>query len=85
MEEIGCTQYASMNRPSREKFNAVIVGDLWFHYQRRAWMQAANRFGVKTFGYLLTDPGAPPISPPTVGPTAHDALGGEKTSFYSAG
>ncbi|KAJ7336179.1 esterase 1 [Mycena albidolilacea] len=54
---------------------AALMGDLWFHSQRRAWMQAANKFGVKTFGYLLTDPGAPPISPPTVGPTAHDALG----------
>ncbi|KAJ7788418.1 esterase 1 [Mycena olivaceomarginata] len=54
---------------------AALMGDLWFHSQRRAWMQAANKFGVKTFGYLLTDPGAPPISPPTVGPPAHDALG----------
>ncbi|KAF7350372.1 Carboxylic ester hydrolase [Mycena venus] len=43
---------------------AAIVGDLWIHSQRRAWMQAANRFGVKTFGYLFTDPGAPPIAPP---------------------
>ncbi|KAJ7336201.1 extracellular triacylglycerol lipase precursor [Mycena albidolilacea] len=42
---------------------------------RRAWMQTAKKFGVKTFGYLLTDPGAPPISPPTVGPTAPDTLG----------
>jgi hypothetical protein len=57
----------------------LIVGDLWFHSQRRAWMQAANKFGVKTFGYLFTDPGAPPISLPTVGPTAYDALGGENT------
>ncbi|KAJ7788398.1 esterase 1 [Mycena olivaceomarginata] len=57
------------------KPNAAIVGDLWFHSQRRAWMQTAEKIGVKTFGYLLTDPGAPPISPPTVGPTAHDALG----------
>ncbi|KAJ7844166.1 extracellular triacylglycerol lipase precursor [Mycena leptocephala] len=54
---------------------SAIMGDLWFHSQRRAWMQAANKFGVKTFGYLFTDPGAPPISLPTVGPTAHDALG----------
>ncbi|KAJ7803519.1 esterase 1 [Mycena olivaceomarginata] len=54
---------------------AALMGDLWFHSQRRAWMQTAKKFGVKTFGYLLTDPGAPPISPPTVGPTAHDALG----------
>ncbi|KAJ7844157.1 extracellular triacylglycerol lipase precursor [Mycena leptocephala] len=54
---------------------SAIMGDLWFHSQRRAWMRAANKFGVKTFGYLFTDPGAPPISPPTIGPTGHDALG----------
>ncbi|KAF7350387.1 Carboxylic ester hydrolase [Mycena venus] len=44
------------------------VGDLWFHSQRRAWMQAANKFGVKTFGYLFTDPGAPPLAPPLLDP-----------------
>ncbi|KAF7350369.1 Carboxylic ester hydrolase [Mycena venus] len=61
---------------------AAIVGDLWIHSQRRAWMQAATRFGVKTFGYLFTDPGAPPIAPPTIGPAtaAQGALGVTHTS-----
>lgn len=54
----------------------LIVGDLMLQSQRRAWIQAADKFGVKTFGYLFTDP-APPIAPPTLGPAALDALGGE--------
>ncbi|KAK7006165.1 carboxylic ester hydrolase [Favolaschia claudopus] len=52
---------------------SAIVGDIWFHSQRRALMQAATKFGVKTYGYLLTDPGAPSIGEPTIGPTANPA------------
>ncbi|KAJ6586827.1 esterase 1 [Mycena vulgaris] len=37
---------------------AAMLGDLIFQSQRRAWMQATSRRGVKSFGYLLTD--APP-------------------------
>ncbi|KAJ6578539.1 esterase 1 [Mycena capillaripes] len=61
---------------------AAIIGDLWIHSQRRAWMRAANRFGVKNFGYLFADPGAPPIALPTIGPAtaAPGALGVTHTS-----
>ncbi|KAK6996541.1 carboxylic ester hydrolase [Favolaschia claudopus] len=51
----------------------AIVGDIWFHSQRRALMQAAAKFGVKNYGYLLTDPGAPAIGEPTIGPTGNPA------------
>ncbi|KAJ7637237.1 extracellular triacylglycerol lipase precursor [Mycena polygramma] len=56
---------------SQFKRFSAMMGDLWFQSPRRAWMQAADNFGVKTFGYLFTDPGAPPIAPPTLGLTAH--------------
>ncbi|KAF8208088.1 esterase 1 [Mycena galopus ATCC 62051] len=65
---------------SEWKRYAAIIGDLWIHSQRRAWMQAANEFGVKTFGYLFTDPGAPPIAQPTIGPVDDEALGVTHTS-----
>ncbi|KAJ6484385.1 extracellular triacylglycerol lipase precursor [Mycena vitilis] len=60
---------------SQFKRFSAIMGDLWIQSPRRAWMQAADNFGVKTFGYLFTDPGAVPIAPPILGLTAHDALG----------
>jgi len=34
----------------------LIVGDLAFQAQRRAWSQAASRAGVTNFGYLFTQP-----------------------------
>ncbi|KAJ7727778.1 extracellular triacylglycerol lipase precursor [Mycena metata] len=53
---------------SQFKRLSSIMGDLMITSQRREWNQAASKFGVKTFGYLFTDAGAPPIAPPTVGP-----------------
>jgi len=35
---------------------AALQGDISFQSQRRAWMQTAARAGVKTFGYLFTQP-----------------------------
>ncbi|KAJ7627511.1 esterase 1 [Mycena polygramma] len=60
---------------SQFKRFSAIMGDMWIQSPRRAWMQAADKFGVKTFGYLFTDPGAPALAPPTLGLTADDALG----------
>jgi len=34
----------------------LIVGDLAFQAQRRAWSQAASRAGVTNFGYLFAQP-----------------------------
>jgi len=34
----------------------LIVGDLAFEAQRRAWSQAASKAGVTNFGYLFTQP-----------------------------
>ena len=34
---------------------AAILGDFQFQAPRRAWMQAATRVGVKTYGYLFAD------------------------------
>ncbi|KAJ7652949.1 extracellular triacylglycerol lipase precursor [Mycena rosella] len=61
---------------SQYKRYSAIMGDLMFQSQRRAWIQAASKFGVKTFGYLFTDP-APPIVIPTLGNrlASLDALG----------
>ncbi|KJA13649.1 hypothetical protein HYPSUDRAFT_195686 [Hypholoma sublateritium FD-334 SS-4] len=41
---------------------AAIFGDYLFQSQRRTWIQAASRFGVKTFGYLFTQP-QPTLAP----------------------
>ena len=37
---------------------AAIVDDVAFQAPRRAWIQAASKAGVKTFGYLFTDQNA---------------------------
>ncbi|KAJ3551617.1 hypothetical protein NM688_g4599 [Phlebia brevispora] len=37
---------------------AAIVGDLAFQALRRAWIQAATKAGVKTYGYLFTQASA---------------------------
>ncbi|KAJ7286289.1 extracellular triacylglycerol lipase precursor [Mycena rebaudengoi] len=42
---------------------ASIAGDLMFDSQRRAWLQAASKVGVKSYGYLFSDP-SPPRAPP---------------------
>jgi len=42
-----------------------VVGDINFQAQRRAWIQAASTAGVKTFGYLFTQP--QPMSDPAIG------------------
>ncbi|KAJ7151199.1 extracellular triacylglycerol lipase precursor [Mycena filopes] len=66
---------------SQFKRLASIMGDLMVTSQRREWTQTASEVGVKTYGYLFTDPGAPPISPPTIGPKAPAAaLGVPHTS-----
>ncbi|CAK5278646.1 unnamed protein product [Mycena citricolor] len=41
---------------SQFKRAAAIDGDLDFHSQRRLWIEAAANAGVKTFGYLFTQP-----------------------------
>ncbi|KAJ6571669.1 esterase 1, partial [Mycena capillaripes] len=69
------TGNATFGLSSQFKRFAAILGDVWFQSQRRVWMQAANKFGVKTYGYLFSDPGAPALAPPTLGLTAQDALG----------
>ncbi|KAF8961457.1 extracellular triacylglycerol lipase precursor [Flammula alnicola] len=42
--------------PSGFKQEAALLGDLSFQSQRRSWIQTASRTGVKTFGYLFTQP-----------------------------
>ncbi|KIM41288.1 hypothetical protein M413DRAFT_445322 [Hebeloma cylindrosporum] len=42
--------------PSSFKRGAALMGDLSFQSQRRSWIQTASRAGVKTFGYLFTQP-----------------------------
>ncbi|OBZ67058.1 Lipase 1 [Grifola frondosa] len=42
---------------------AAMVGDWNFQALRRLWSQTASRAGVKTFGYLFTDPQAPNEDP----------------------
>ncbi|KIK65979.1 hypothetical protein GYMLUDRAFT_158288 [Collybiopsis luxurians FD-317 M1] len=44
---------------------AAIDGDISFHSQRRLWIQTASNAGVKTFGYLFTQP--QPENPPFLG------------------
>jgi hypothetical protein len=43
------------------KHMAAIFGDLRIHATRRAWIQAASRRGVKSWGYLFSD--VPPPGP----------------------
>ncbi|KDR76954.1 hypothetical protein GALMADRAFT_420780 [Galerina marginata CBS 339.88] len=50
---------------SNYKREAALMGDLSFQSQRRSWIQTASRAGVKTFGYLFTQP--QPGSNPAVG------------------
>ncbi|TFK31314.1 esterase 1 [Crucibulum laeve] len=38
------------------KRTAALEGDLSFDSQRRLWIQTASKAGVKTFGYLFTQP-----------------------------
>ncbi|CAA7263293.1 unnamed protein product [Cyclocybe aegerita] len=42
--------------PPGFKRQAAIMGDITFQSQRRSWIQAASRVGVKTYGYLFTQP-----------------------------
>jgi acetylcholinesterase len=51
--------------PSGFKREAALMGDLQFVSTRRNLQQTANKFGVKTFGYLFTQP--QPNSPPALG------------------
>ena len=46
-------------------FSGNQKGDLDFQSQRRSWIQAASRYGVKTFGYLFTQP--QPTNDPAIG------------------
>ncbi|KAJ6625127.1 esterase 1 [Mycena sp. CBHHK59/15] len=41
---------------SQYKRAAAIIGDMDFLSQRRLWIEAAANIGVKTFGYLFTQP-----------------------------
>ncbi|KAJ7124258.1 extracellular triacylglycerol lipase precursor [Mycena epipterygia] len=41
---------------SQWKRASAVVGDIMFHSQRRYWMETAAKSGVKTFGYLFTQP-----------------------------
>ncbi|KAJ7480304.1 extracellular triacylglycerol lipase precursor [Mycena galericulata] len=41
---------------SQYKRAAAIAGDLDFHSQRRIWIETAAKAGVKTYGYLFTQP-----------------------------
>ncbi|KAJ7111458.1 extracellular triacylglycerol lipase precursor [Mycena epipterygia] len=50
---------------SQFKRYAAITGDLMFTSQRRLWMETAASAGVKTFGYLYTQP--QPNAPPSLG------------------
>ncbi|KAJ3515853.1 hypothetical protein NLJ89_g1493 [Agrocybe chaxingu] len=51
--------------PSGFKREAAITGDISFVSQWRSWIQTASRAGVKTFGYLFTQP--QPLGPPEDG------------------
>ncbi|KAH9850203.1 esterase 1 [Lenzites betulinus] len=55
------------------KRGASIVGDIWFHSQRRAWNQAASAQGVKVFAYLFSDPQA--VGTPSQGVAHGSELG----------
>jgi acetylcholinesterase len=44
---------------------AALEGDISFQSQRRFWIQTASNAGVKTFGYLFTQP--QPDNPPSLG------------------
>ncbi|KAE9385802.1 esterase 1 [Gymnopus androsaceus JB14] len=46
-------------------FKRYQIGDLLWHSQRRFWIQTASNAGVKTFGYLFTQP--QPEDPPFLG------------------
>lgn len=60
-------------------------GDLLFQAQRRAWMQATSRRGIKSFGYLITDKPPDVESPIEVPEMDSGRLGGAHTcrSFSS--
>jgi carboxylesterase type B len=47
------------------KRQAAILGDVNFQGQRRSWIRTASNAGVKTFGYLFTQP--QPNSSPSIG------------------
>ncbi|KIK65980.1 hypothetical protein GYMLUDRAFT_158649 [Collybiopsis luxurians FD-317 M1] len=47
------------------KRTSALVGDITFHSQRRLWIRTASNAGVKTFGYLFTQP--QPENPPFLG------------------
>ncbi|KAL0578841.1 hypothetical protein V5O48_003165 [Marasmius crinis-equi] len=44
--------------PQGYKRWAAITGDMSFHSQRRLWQQTVSKTGVKTYGYLFTQPQA---------------------------
>ncbi|KAJ7105293.1 extracellular triacylglycerol lipase precursor [Mycena epipterygia] len=50
---------------SQFKRGSAIAGDLDFTSQRRFWIETAANAGVKTFGYLFTQP--QPNGPPSLG------------------
>ncbi|KAF9452094.1 extracellular triacylglycerol lipase precursor [Macrolepiota fuliginosa MF-IS2] len=50
---------------SQYKRASAIQGDIGFHSQRRFWQQTASQAGVKTWGYLFTQP--QPTNPPFLG------------------
>ncbi|KAJ7178188.1 esterase 1, partial [Mycena filopes] len=52
---------------SQFKRASAIGGDVDFHSQRRFWIETAANAGVKTFGYLFTQP--QPTLPPSLGVT----------------
>ncbi|KAF9045371.1 esterase 1 [Panaeolus papilionaceus] len=72
------TGVSTFGLPSGFKREAALQGDLSFQSQRRSWIQTASRAGVKTFGYLFTQP--QPDLPPAVG-VAH---GSEVLFVYGA-
>ncbi|KAF8802044.1 extracellular triacylglycerol lipase precursor [Phlegmacium glaucopus] len=57
---------------------AALNGDLSFQSQRRSWIQAASGAGVKTFGYLFTQP------QPNGNPNAGVSHGSEVPFVYGA-
>ena len=55
---LGCpfgTGNETFGLSSQYKRSAAMVGDFKFHATRRAWVRAAARAGVRTFGYLFTN------------------------------
>ncbi|TFK25315.1 triacylglycerol lipase 3 [Coprinopsis marcescibilis] len=51
--------------PSAFKQLSSILGDMMFQAPRRQWMDAASKHGVKSYGYLFTQP--QPLGDPSMG------------------